>query len=495
MVTLGSDGGGSGGEATQEPWPIGEPNGSDSDGGRSGGLFGLPRWVSWAVLGALAIVLGIVAFTKGFSPGPTPSVSASSSSSADPVIPGFFDDGISEDEYPAPTEYRGEGYPEALTMADWVWDRVGPQWAIVLFAEHSGQGQDVQSLQTPVVYLVSPEGVYFELAELPVTVSDGATLVSWHEEERTARIVWNDGTKGGLLHLETGEVEDTSFNVDGKQIEDVQFLAANAEGKELWLAWGEDGLKTKISTWTAEDKWTQVLAGQDDLFFEGDPIPTSPDGSAVVFEIYTLADSLSASDRSLPPGVPNFIVYSLDGDESNRYHPSLTDEEPDCWFTGWIDSVSVGYECWNDAEGLQTDYRVLVDGSGSVEPYTPEVSWYGDLLGKVTVRDPSVPIEFVVDPVKGTVTSVRLLTGDDPVTIIDTAELGDNGGSIRSIDEIAPGILRLVTWDRIVIGIDTETATIGPTILAKAEGSPLMARSYIFFDEATPAGVGLAWDD
>lgn len=416
-----------------------------------------------------------------------------------PEVLSFFDDGIAEDEYPSPVAWRGEGYPEALAMVDWVWDRVGPQWAVVLFSERSesSNDQDTSSLPSPVAYLVSPEGVYFELSELPPRVSDGATLVSWHEEERQARIVWSHATKGGLLHLETGEVEDTSFQMNTERTKEVQFLGSNAAGKEVWTAWSADLQEERFFAWTSEGGWEQVLTGQNDLYIEWFTIPTSGDGSAVAFQIYTEADSLRTSKRSLPPGKPNLVVYSIDSGENHRYIPGMPPGDSECWFTGWIDPVSVGYSCWNDEEGVQNGYRVLVDGSNAVFPYEAVTPWFSNVRGDGTARHPDAPIELVTQEGDGTLQSVRVLMGDDVVTVIDAAtHLGNVGREILSFEDIEPGVFRMVTGDGIVIGIDTTTATIGPTIVAATpDGISLMPRSYVFFKEPTPPGVGIEWGD
>lgn len=482
---------GEGSDAEDGAWPR-SVKGDSSDG--SGGFGGLPRWVPWVGLGGLVAGILAAALMGGFHSGPAPGSSASPTGSLPPVVPGSFDDGIAEAEFPESAPWRGEGYPEALTVEDWVWDRAGPGWAIVLFAEISNV--DGAPLPVPVAYLVSPEGVYFELSELPGRVANGATVVSWHEDERTARIVWDHGTRGGLLHLETGEVEDTEFFVAGSWTNDVQFLAANAADQEMWSAWGLDDPETGFRMWDPESgEWDPVLSDQDDLHVEWFVNPTSPDSSAVALQIFTLADSQLATERSLPPGVPNFVVYSLGTGEYRRFHPAVPYAEPDCWFTGWIDTESVGFSCWDDAAGIQIDFQVYIDGSGRVEENNGSGPWYTDLLGNETVQHPSEPIELVVDPSTATILGVRVLRETGTVTVVDLdAHLGGSGHLISTFDEISPGVFRLVTTDNIVIGIDIEAAAIGPTILAATpSGIPLMGRSYVFYGEATPSGAGVGW--
>jgi len=473
-------------------WPV-KAAGDDS-GDEPQGPGGVPRWVLWVALGGVAAGILTAALAGGFGGGSTPGETTSPTASATPIVLGHFDDGIADSDYPPPLAWRGEGYPEARVMEEWVWDRVDSDWAIVLFAAESGASDT--ALPTPVAYLVSPEGVYFELSELPGRVADGATLVSWHEDERTARIVWDQGTRGGLLHLESGEVEDTSFGLTAGRTKDIQFLAANADGREIWSAWGLDGLETRFYSWTAEAAWEWILSSQEDLHVEWYVNPTSPDSSAVALQIYTIADSLVASERSLPPGVPNMVVYSLETGEDDRFIPAVPYTEPNCWFTGWIDTTSVGFSCWDDVADVQADFRVYVDGSGRVEEYDGSGPWYSHLIGNETVQHPTEPVVLLVDPDTAGVVGVRVLEDTEAVTVVDLdTHLGGFGHTISTFDEVAPGVFRLVTTDNVVIGIDVEAAVIGPIIVATTpSGVPLMGRSYAFFNEATPSGTGLEWD-
>ncbi|MCJ7827296.1 MAG: hypothetical protein MUP36_03560, partial [Demequinaceae bacterium] len=271
----------------------------------------------------------------------------------------------------------------------------------------------------------------------------------------------------------------------------------DSSGKEVWRAWGLDGLETKHFAWTSEASWEKILYGQDDLYIEWYVNPTRPDGSAIALQVYTDADSRLAGSRSLPPGVPNLVVYWLDTGESRQFIPAVPYAEPDCWFTGWRDLVSVGYTCWDDVEGIETDFRILVDGSGVIEEDSGSTSWFSELQGRETARHPDAPIELVVDSASGTVRSVQVLREDGAVTVIDEdTHFGGSGRSIASFDEVAPDVFRMVTGDGIVIGIDVETATISPIVVATTEsGAPLMDRSHVFFGEATPPGAGLEWGD
>ncbi len=498
------------GRQIEEPVAVAQGGGSrDSGGGGSvGGRFngGFGSWLGriprGALVGGVVVVafglgIGIMALAGGAGPSPSVGPSESPHPLPNPTMVSYFDDGIADDAYPAAATWRGEGYPQALQMEDWVWDSVGPGWALVLFGRATGtdsSGGDAPP--TPVVYLVSPEGVYFELAELPQKVADGPQLVSWHEADREARIVWDFASEGGLLDLTAGGVDETNFQMSSGRTYNVQFLAGNAAGDEVWMARGSDGLENRFELWPNKSPWERILVGQNDLYLEWFTFPASPSGSAIALQVYSTADPAVASARSGPPGEPRLVVYSLDTGEDRFIRPQMPMAHPSCTYLGWIDDSSVGYACWDAATSTQTDYQLFVDGTDRVEPYEWPTPWFADISSGEIVQVPDSNLEVVGSPAGGTIIAVRLLTDSGPISLVDAAMLGPEGGKIESFDQVAPGVFRLVTWDAIVIGIDTRAATIGPTILpATPDGSPLMPHSYVFFGEASPPRAGIVWGE
>lgn len=499
-----SEGEDSGLSATGQPRSSGGEGGGSGGGGLSGGRVGawLARVPRGALVGGVVVVafglgMGIMALFGGTGTGPNVAPSESLQPLPNPTLVSYFDDGISTGDYPAPIAWRGEGYPEALQMEDWVWDRIGPRWAIVLFGQSEALDSSVGGIPpTPVVYLVSPEGVYFELADLPRKVADGPQLVSWHESDRTARIVWNFASEGGLLDLTAGGVDETNFQMSNGRTYNVQFLAANAAGNEVWMARGSDGLENRFELWPGTSPWERILVGQDDLYLEWFTYPANPSDSAIALQVYSTADPAFASARSGLPGEPRLVVYSLDTGEDTFIRPDIPLDHPSCTYLGWIDDVSVGYACWDDATSTQKDFQVFVDGTDRVEPYDWLTPWFADISSGETVRVPDSDLEIVGSPEGGTISEIRLLTTSGPMVLVDATMLGPEGGQIESLDQVAPGVFRLVTWDGIVIGIDTRSATIGPTILPTTQdGTPLMSHSYVFFGEASPPQAGIVWGE
>ena len=103
-------------------------------------------------------------------------------------------------------------------------------------------------------------------------------------------------------------------------------------------------------------------------------------------------------------------------------------------------------------------------------------------------------VRMVPDP-KPRIDDVKKLVNWD-IDIDQDKQFGGVGRDVKSFDAIAPGVYRLITWDGLVIGVDTTAGTIGPTIVATTpDGVPLMAHSYVFFGESTPPGVGFVLGD
>ncbi|WP_143338088.1 hypothetical protein [Demequina sp. NBRC 110054] len=227
-------------------------------GGGVAGLAVLAVGVGWALAGpggdadaSPEVKVTVTAAAPAASSSPEPSASATVDPYADDL------DGILDDEYPAEAAARTDpnadiegattiAYPDALVMEDWVWDRVGDGWGVVA-ASADTDWADGWVQPAAVVYLVSPEGVYFEVGELPEAKWAYARVVSWVEDEEYVRV----RSSGGSFRydLRTGATEDLQFAVYGANSDWTGFVAADAEGNELWRATSENG--TKHYRWDA----------------------------------------------------------------------------------------------------------------------------------------------------------------------------------------------------------------------------------------------------
>ncbi|WP_152659552.1 hypothetical protein [Demequina salsinemoris] len=251
--------------------------------------------------------------------------SASASPSAEPsdsVDPYAGDaDGILDDEYPAAAATRTDpntaleysnaiSYPDALVMEDWVWDRVGEDWAVEVVATQQYYYDEAWTQPAAVVYLVSPEEVYFEVGQLPKRMWDDARVVSWVEDEGYIRLEWADGA--ARYDLRTGKTEDLTFAVYGAKASSPAFVAADAAGNELWSATSDNG--TKHYRWdAATGEWSasSLVDTYPDIDSEWSYPGTwgrtvSDDGELVALRLDGELDSV-------------FVVYDLAADTSYEF--------------------------------------------------------------------------------------------------------------------------------------------------------------------------------
>lgn len=204
------------------------------------------------------------------APGPTASASAeptsepapsstASESEAPAVDPRFDDspDGIAEDALPALAADRngvheGIEYPEAHVMETWVWDAVGDGWALDVASMVQYPQINGGELAPAVLYLVSPEEVWFEVAPLPERAWNGARVTTWREQDGVATVMWQgrdaDGAPNSRMQaaqytLSSRLLDDLRMSVYGEIAHSVHFVMANEHGHELWRAESDEGFK------------------------------------------------------------------------------------------------------------------------------------------------------------------------------------------------------------------------------------------------------------
>jgi hypothetical protein len=424
------------------------------------------------------------------TPTVSPSISESPSPSTSPSGPvSYFDDGIADDEYPAEATSRGVGFPDALQMEDWVWDRVGPNWALAMF----GPDPEIPT-SVAAVYLISPEGVYFEVTALPSNIREYPTIVSWHEGTRSAGIQWRYRAEGGLLSLMDGSVSPMSFAMESGTSQSIGFLAANPSNREVWVAYGLEWQDVRFYTWTESESWSALFGSNRDLVQTGSP--SSADGSKVLLEIAQVYDSGLASERSGDPGRPNLVIYNLNTGQDSFVEPLWPSDSNWCYLGGWIDDVSVSYNCWSDVSEENTTYRVFVDSNRPVQIWD-EVTDQGKIFEGAVVDLEGTPLEFVSESESTQIYEIRLLTDEGPVTVASYEDyLLRSGHPFGGVIEVAPGVFRVWTYDNVVLGIDATTGTVAPYLPARSPaGDDLLPRSYVFYDEGTTPGANQGyWD-
>ncbi|WP_084125232.1 hypothetical protein [Demequina sp. NBRC 110054] len=367
-------------------------------GGVVAGVAVLAVGVGWALAGpggdadaSPEVKVTVTAAAPVASSSPEPSVSETVDPYADDL------DGILDDEYPEAAPTRDDpnsdqssgthiAYPQALVMEDWVWDRVGPGWEVEVVSTRWYPFEDEGWVQpAAVVYLVSPEDVRFDLGALPERMWDQARVVSWVEDDDYIRVTWSDGDDSGRFDLRDGTSDDIVFAAYGSDATRNAFVAADAEGNELWSATSENG--TKLYRWdAARAAWAAASVVEDypeaTAWWDGIAWTTiaSADGESVLlfdedaegtltgdFLVYDLASDTAAAftatafagldwytaDLAIVDGAVVMRAYRDSGDVMLSYaiaDGTLSELSKADWNDAWNDDSSQGTE-WDGTVG------------------------------------------------------------------------------------------------------------------------------------------------
>jgi hypothetical protein len=453
----------------------------------------LPRW-AWiagpAAIVAIVVIAVVVANAQvppatGPSPSPTPTTSSTAVPTPAPQAL-LFDDGIADDEYPTPAPSRGDRYPAALTMEDWVWDRVDSGWALSL-VDASYQEEYETPAGVSVLYLVSPEGVSFELFGLPKSYSESPKIVSWHEDEKTARIVTSWGEAAALVDLTTGVVDPLSFSMRKGSSQSTHFVAASDANLELWVARGDDWSETRAFTWSPSAGWKRVM-DQGDYYFDDYTLSVSPDGMQAMFRVHDNNASGYASSRSGKPYRPNVIFFDLSTNQDSFVRINYPSWAEYCYMRDWLDD-SPRLGCWDDGESQET---FLVEPSGKLVAVDGERSGIGAMWDLKEYTDPASGIVFKSEAGSHEVFEAWVPGPDGAVMV---AEAGDqwprSGVTLTRVVLVKPGLFRVETQQDGTYVIDTLNAQmstlrdpVDPTYAGLYPGS------LVYFGEATDPRAG-----
>ena len=439
-------------------------------------------WVLVAAAGAVlfGVTIGITLALSGGaeqvaapSASPTPTEqSPSPSATVAPAAATLLDDGIAAAEYPPAAPSAGNGYPDALEMKDWVWDRVGPTWTLVSVSNYDPNSH---TAGPAVIYLASPEGKLFDLVHLERPGS-AIQVVSWFPSERKARIqltplTYDESGKGGaLVDLQTGAIEDMAFSMNSGQSAIETFGAASASGAELWSGSDANYGERRFERWTAEGGWNRVLT-------EADISPwtwvASHDGSFVAAELYSTGDSGFASPRSGPPGEPVFVVYDVTSGSSRLVRPSYGSAGDGwCNLTGVTEKGDPVVVCWKP-DNEQSRWSTAADK----QPLAPlsqddlrALQMPGSLF-EVTKADlPKQGITLVSAASDSQVYEVSVDSGGSAVAVLKAGTDLPYGGLSQLYAARAAEGVTLVTANEACAIIDTENAH-GVTLASTTSGA------------------------
>jgi len=392
-----------------------------------------------------------------------------------------------------------------------VWDRVGPKWALVLYASSPNVFASAPEFSQPELDLVSPEGVHFALPELTIPGNNWPMLVSWREESREAVVTPNGygaGVGNYLVGLDSGAGEQVVLPPDYRGDDRCQQeywgypIGAGASGREPWgigSCFASDGLEYDLYfQWTASDGWVRSfpdpqgvsLRGFTAFPRNGGATDVSPDGSSVVFQVTPIGDTWHPTGvRSGPEGVPRVLVYSLETGENRVITPTFPASETDVpYYQGWIDSDTIAFRAGDSPDGGGRLYGLSIDGSAATKRIDPAASLTSTLVKDASVSPNGWPFTLVSERNDNNVYEVRMtVDGREVVAALWHDYLRSQGERLKSAEELAPGVFRITMEDGAVLGLDTNTGEVAHYVSARdADGRLVIESTHVFYGEGTP---------
>jgi hypothetical protein len=231
--------------------------------------------------------------------------------------------------------------PDALPLPTGIWDRTGPGWVLATYLPSwtDMNSYTIHTLDTQVVYLVSPDGTRYQVAELDP--AQPLWIDSWSAGESTAfvRACWDAACMGGtgdtmILDLNTGTLSTEGVPFSGGWVRTT--LAGHVR---VWDIEGQDPVAGFI-----EHDGAFMQLGEDGML----PGDVSPGGTWIIAGHYWGDGIDEAGVYSMATGEP-IALPSWDG--------------VPCYAQRWEDDDHVVVSCG-------TDTRVG-SGFGDYDPDAP----------------------------------------------------------------------------------------------------------------------------
>ncbi len=277
------------------------------------------------------------------TPSAEPSTEPSTEPSGGPATPAEDPQGEDATFAPAPSRDSIAGevtYPEAYLWEDAMWDEVGPGWGVGVASALADISylDGAKQLPPAVLYLHSPDGVYFEVAELPEQWWEDTRVVSWDEDARSVRLWSRDA--GARYDLETGKIEEVEFSIGGSPAGAERFVAADAGGAELWFASNDNGAgfyRWSGGQWEKAATWDDAPAARVPEQAPGMTVsPLDSTGSRVVLTVATDGEGFA-------PRPSDVVVYDLTADAASVY--PVSEGAGATWMAPWwVDGMTVAFE-------------------------------------------------------------------------------------------------------------------------------------------------------
>jgi len=241
-----------------------------------------------------------------------------------------------------------ESLPDALPLPEGIWDEVEPGWVLVnymptILGQSDNPPYPVIEHTKHVVYLVSPEGIRYQVAEFDPY--HFFSIDAWTAGETVAYIsscaeptycLWQPTA---LLDLETGEITSVGYPMMGST---PQFISALPDGTRIWAQQGVGGGYLETGG-QGNRSWTQI----DRRWSAQYPVVPSPDGNYLALgtsDEWLRSPSLAGDDNG-----SEVLVMSLTNGEETLT-PSL-DGDWYCRPLDWLEPTSLAIRCESYSEG------------------------------------------------------------------------------------------------------------------------------------------------
>ncbi len=273
-------------------------------------------------------------------------------------------------------------YPTAYEVSEAVWEDVGPGWSVEVVSSVAYPYGDPWQQPAAVLYVVDPDDTYYEVAELPERMWADARVVSWIEDQEFVRLTWGGGWESARYDLRTGNVLNIIFASYGQNAYANMFVAADAEGNELWSAESNGGTKLyrwdgSTGDWAASSLVTEHPDADAWWVQEFWRTEVSEDGRKVVLHVDSAPDTFSG----------DFVVYDLTTDTSDAFTvPELVGSssavarygvDDDVFIVDWYEGAGA-YDLaagtvttittWDDTEMLDATWDGRVGWGESTDP-------------------------------------------------------------------------------------------------------------------------------
>lgn len=385
--------------------------------------------------------------------------------------PAAFDDGIAPQDLPPLAARPSSRYPVAHVMTDAVWDHVGPGWGLATFGQRGYYGDESSLRDLPsVLYLVSPEGTYFRLRDIPSESEFPGVQVSYWNPE-TQDVLLGSGLRQ-TVNLRTGVITERGGSGEGHYFGTGLTIAGPfAGGGEFHILTPSDAegnaLPQKFEWWSAEQGTVAIAA------------PPSP-----LDEVYGVIEVSTDGKGLVLPGADGDYLFTAATGTWTHVTPMWPTDAGSCWSVSY-DMTAEVVACGDYSVDQYSTYRVPFNG-GAATLVDSDLSLTEIWLGPLGVgATPSTAVEGAY----GTLYA-GLFVASSSTVAIEAVDLGVSAGvPLAKPVRVSEGAWVIPLAGSGVLGYDVDSGAvfaIAPPIIPDT-GQPSAFLSYFVLTANAPA--------